>query len=88
MLIVPLVDPVFGAPILPAADVIEDLLFVLFCFLPSTTSGVLVGASTAFLAAGASRGGAAGAATGGSGTGFGASGAFGAPPPIHISRSP
>ena len=87
MLIVPLVDPVFGAPILPAADEIEDLLFVLFCFLPSTTSGVLSGACTGFLAAGASRGGGAGAATGGSGTGLGVS-TFGAPPPIHISCSP
>ena len=85
---VPLGDPVFGAPVLPAADVIDDLFFVDFCFLPSTTSGVLVGASTGLRAAGASRGGGGGAATGGSGTGLGTSGADGAPPPKHISCSP
>ena len=85
---VPLGDPVFGAPVLPAADVIDDLFFVDFCFLPSTKPGVLPGSSTGLRAAGASRGGGGGAATGGSGTGLGTSGLGVDPPPIHISCSP
>ena len=87
MFSVPEVEPVLGAPVRPAAEVIDDLFLVLFFLLPNTRLGVLFGSSTAFLGAGACLGGAGGGACGGSGAGGGVE-ICGPPPPIHISCSP
>ena len=77
--------PVLG-PWRPTDEVLIDDLFVEdLVRLPSCTSGVAPGASTGFLAAAGSRGGADGSGAGGNGTGAGADGVF---PPIHISCSP